>query len=744
MDGEGAVPRTINLHTDCPWQEIRTTAADWRKADPRLLMRMLHHLHLIRSFEETVLELAGEGLVHGPAHSSIGQEGAAVGCITGLRVGDKINGTHRAHHQFLAKSLGYLEPSGFDPLRDDLPEPMQGGLQRTLAEILGLAQGYGQGRGGSMHLRWDEAGIFGTNAIVGGGVPLATGLAWSRKRSGTNPDTGEPDVVVAFFGDGALHMGVVAESFNLAALHDLPILFFIENNQVAVSTSVPEATRETRLTARGLAYRIPSFTVDGMNPLAVNIATQKALTMLRAGEGPVILEAHCYRYFHQNGPLPGSAFGYRTKDDEAAWRKRDPLDHMAREMIELGQIDQNQVDRMRNGAKDAIGRATEALIEPDGNARRIRPALWPKPETVDDGIRSDLSELDGVRIEEQEAHSGEVVERKFIDLVSGVMGRRMETDDRIFVIGEDVNKLRGGTNGATKGLVERFADRVIGTPITEGGFFGLAGGVAADGRFRPVVEFMYADFVYVAADQVFNQVGRMRHMFGDVGPVPLVLRTKVAAKGGYGSQHSMDPAGLFTLFPGWRIVAPSTPYDYVGLMNSALACEDPVLVIEHLDLYQSLGPAPAEDLDYFIPLGKAKVVRPGNDFTVLAALAMVKPCLEVAAESGYDAEIIDLRSLDRAGLDWDTIGASIAKTNNVLIVEQGTQGTSYGAHIADQIQRRFFDHLDQPIQRVVGGEAAPVISKTLDMAAHAGPAEITAGYARMIANTGRAWPDAAE
>lgn len=738
------MPRTINLATDVTWQEIRTTAADWRKADAAGLVQTTQHLQLVREFEELVLELASEGLVHGPAHSSIGQEGAAVGCMSALRADDQINGTHRAHHQFLAKSLNYARPQGYDPVGTELPDSMQDVLKRTLAEIMGLTPGYGGGRGGSMHLRWADAGILGTNAIVGGGVPPATGMAWSRKRSGPNPETGELDVVVSFFGDGALHMGAVAESLNMAALYDLPILFFIENNQYAVSTSVPESTRETRLSSRGLAYGIPSFTCDGMDPLAVKIASDKAIKIIRAGEGPVILEAHCYRYFHQSGPLVGSAFGYRTKDEEAEWRSRDSVALMEAKLAELGHMTKSQVEQMRLDAHDAVARAADELTEPDGNARRIIPALWPHPSTVDHGVRGDLSELDGVRYEEQEEHSGEVVDKKFIDLVSGVMGRRMETDERIFVLGEDVHNLRGGTNGATRGLSDRFPDRVIGTPICENGFAGLAGGVAADGRYRPVVEFMYADFVYVAADQVFNQIGKMRHMFGGDLAVPLVLRTKVAAKSGYGSQHSMDPAGLFVLFPGWRIVAPSTPYDYVGLMNSALKCDDPVLVIEHLDLYQSNGPAPAEDLDYYIPLGKAKVVRPGADFTVLSALAMVKPCVEIADEMGIGAEIIDLRSLDRAGLDWDTIGESIMKTNNVMVVEQGTQGTAYGNTIADEIQKRFFDYLDQPVKRLVGGEGAPTISKSLDMAAHVGPDEIRVGYSEILADSGRALPQAAE
>jgi 2-oxoisovalerate dehydrogenase E1 component len=732
------MPSLRKLTTDTEWLEIRATPADWRKADATALLRMLHHLHLIRAFEELVLELAGEGLVHGPAHSSIGQEGAAVGCISGLRASDQINGTHRAHHHFLAKALGYVDAGATDPFAGTLPEPMQTVLMRTLAEILGLEPGYGRGRGGSMHLRWKEAGVVGTNAIVGGGVPIATGVAWSCKQAG------EGDVVVTFFGDGAVHQGAVAEAFNLAALWDLPILFFIDNNQYAVSTTIPESTRETRLTARGLAYGIPAYSCDGMDPLAVRIATQRALKLLRAGTGPVIVEANSYRFFHQNGPLPGSAFGYRSKDEEAEWRSRDAPDRLGREMVALGHLDENQAARLRTDAQMAVARAGEALLEPEGNRRRIRPSLWPDPATVDHGIRGDLSELAGARFVELESFTGKVEERKFVDLVAAVMARRMETDDRIFVFGEDVHHLRGGTNGATRGLPERFPGRVIGTPITENGFAGLGGGIAADGKFRPVVEFMYPDFCFVAADQVFNQIPKMRHMFGGDMAVPLVLRGKVAAGSGYGSQHSMDPIGLYAMFPGWRIVAPSTPFDYVGLMNAALACDDPVLVVEHLDLYGASGPAPVDDLDYVIELGKAKVVRPGEDFTVLASLSMVRACVEVADRLGVSAEVIDLRSLDRAGLDWQTIGDSVMRTNNVLIVEQGTRGTSWGGPVADEVQRRFFDHLDQPVQRVTGGEAAPTISKSLDEAANAGADDVARAYAEMLANTGRPFAEAAE
>ncbi|OXC89614.1 MFS transporter, partial [Achromobacter sp. KAs 3-5] len=565
----------------------------------------------------------------------------------------------------------------------------------------------------------------------GGGVPLAAGAGWAHKHAGTDR------VAVTYFGDGAVNIGSVLETMNLTAAWKTPLCFFIENNRYAVSTTVEESTAEPRLSARGLAFNIPAWKVDGMDPLAVHLAMSEAVAHMRAGKGPTIVEVDVYRFFHQNGPFPGSAFGYRTKDEEAQWRLRDPLDRIASEMIARKLVTQAEVDALRQRCKDVMkdvsGRLTEAA---EGGKRRVRADLWPSPDFRDVGLRSDGAELAGLRYQEAADHTGAKVTRKFVDAVADVLDRRMETDPGVVVLGEDVHRLKGGTNGATRGLKDKYPDRVLGTPISENAFAGLGGGLAMDGRYKPVVEFMYPDFMWVAADQIFNQIGKARHMFGGDIDVPFVLRTKVAMGTGYGSQHSMDPAGIFATAPGWRIVAPSTPHDYVGLMNTALASKDPVLVIEHVDLYASSGEVPENDLDYAIPFGRAQVRREGGKVTILTYLSMVSRALAAAEAAGVDAEVIDLRTLDRASLDWDTIGASIKKTNNVLIVEQGARGTSYGAMLADEIQRRYFDWLDQPVKRVTGGEASPSISKVLERAAFADTDEVVAGLADVLADLG--------
>lgn len=717
------MPRRETLQADAPWTALRSTPADWKAADPALLGSMLTQLHLIRAFEEIVLELASEGLVHGPAHSSIGQEGGAVGSVIGLRASDQVNGSHRGHHQFLAKALSYLAPR-LDPVAD-FDEPVETMLHRSLAEILGLEPGFGHGRGGSMHLRWIEAGALGTNAIVGGGVPLAAGAAMAHKLAGSG------DLAVTYFGDGAINIGSTLETMNLAAAWALPLIFVVENNLYAVATHVDEASRETRLSGRGPGFGIPSWRVDGMDPLAVYLATAEAAALARAGKGPALIELEVYRYFHQNGPLPGSAFGYRSKEEEAAWRARDPVTRVATEMMALGLIDEETVTDLRERAVALMNGIAGRLLEPESNRRRIRPELWPDTAFVDVGLRGALPALSS-----EGRLMGERIERKFVDAIADVLHRRLETDPSLVIMGEDIHRLKGGTNGATRGLAAAFPDRVLGTPISENAFTGLAGGLAMDGRYRPIIEFMYPDFMWVAADQVFNQIGKARHMFGGTTNVPLVLRSKIAMGTGYGSQHSLDPAGVFATSPGWRIVAPSTPQDYIGLMNAALKGSDPVLVIEHVDLYQTNGMIPAGDLDYAIPLGKARIVREGRDLTILTYSAMVHRSVEAVEALGVDAEIVDLRTLDRASLDWETIGDSVRKTHNVLIVEQGARGTSYGAMLADELHRRLFDWLDQPVQRVHGGEASPTISKVLERAAFAGREEVMAGIARVMDERG--------
>lgn len=715
------------LSTETPWIRLDVDESDWRNQEPKRLVGMLEQILLIRHFEQKLLALHQEGVVHGPVHASIGQEGAAVGMMSTLSAGDKINGTHRMHHQFLAKALNHVTPGARDPRSSDFTDEMNDVVYRTMSEILGLSPGYMGGRGGSMHLKWDECGVLGSNAIVGGNPPHAAGYAFAEKLRGTS------NIAVAFFGDGAIQNGASYEAMNLAALYNLPIIFFCENNLYAVSTHVREQTRETRLSMRGIGLGVPGVEVDGMDPVAVRSAGDWAKDYIRKQAGPVLIEALTYRFLHQSGPLRGSSLLYRSKEEEAEWLGRDPAVTLPKKLISLDVLTGNQVEaidtRARNAVDSAAGKLTE--IGTDTNRRRIVPALWPPKETVEYGIRGDLSELAGKRhLEVEDAAPAATKEMKFIDAISFITLSNMRRDDRIFVIGEDVQHLRGGTAGATRGILEEFPERLVGAPIEENGFTGLAIGAALN-RMRPIVEIMYPDFCLVAADQLFNQAAKVRHMFGGNFPLPLVVRSRVSAGTGYGSQHSMDAAGLFALYPGWRIVTPSTPFDYVGLTNAAICCNDPVLVVEYQELFPTSGPVP-NDWDYIVPFGKAKTVKAGSDCTVLTYGPLVKKSIDAAAEAGIDAEVIDLRTLDPFGLDWKTIGDSIERTGRVVIAEQTTRGTSMGVHYIKGIQERFIDWLDHEIVHVSGTHSSPVVSKVLEQAALAGQAEIGLGLRKVM------------
>lgn len=706
----------LPISPSAPWFRIEVDETDWREVPARELVNWYGQMLLVRRFEEKLLDLEKAGLVHGPVHVSIGQEACGVGSMSVLRTQDKINGTHRAHHQMLIKLLNAATPEAFDFGRDGFSEGMDDAVYRLMAEIMGLAPGYCGGRGGSMHMRHAEAGIVGTSAIIGGNPPHAVGYALGDRILGRDA------VSVTFFGDGATLAGTTYEAMNIAAAQKLPVIFFIENNLYAVSTHINEVTGEARLASRGAMLGFAGIECDGMDVVGVRAAMHEALRVIGETGGPVVVEALCYRHCHQSGGRPGSEFGYRSRDEEAEWRKRDPLQRARERLLSLGIVDEDALARIDRLATERVNVAASRLTEPvpGTNSLRVPDHLYPDPKTVDDGIVGNLSELAGGRfLDHDRLHAGPTERVKFVTAASETIAAAMDRDPTIVVMGEDAHRLRGGVSGFTRGALEHWPDRVLPMPIAENGFTGVALGAALNG-LRPIVEIMFGDFCFTAADQIANGVGKVRHMFGGDIPVPLVLRVRISPHTGYGSQHSGDPSALFGMFPGWRIVMPTTAFDYIGLMNSALRSNDPVVVFEHVAFYQQEFDVPAGDRTFCIPFGSARVVRPGSACTVIATSVMVQQAVEAAEESGIDAEVIDLRNLDHHGIDWQTVGRSIKKTGRVIIAEQTARRLSMGATWSAEIQERFFDYLDHEIIRVTGGLASPTVSLPLNRAALGG------------------------
>ena len=682
--------------------------SDWQIEDRRSSGLILLQLETIRLFERWLLD--HEDLVHGPIHSSIGQEAVAVGACAALLPGDTITSTHRAHHHFLAKVMCHYTPADFDPFTAATPPvPLLTCVHRTMAEIMGLAFGWQGGRGGSMHLYDGESGVIGTSAIVGGGIPITSGAALAERMRGTG------NVALAFFGDGASSIGAFHEGISMARVWDLPAIFVVENNLYSVATTVQETVGFEDIAIRAAGQSMPGIIVDGMDVLAMKHAVALAREHAAGGLGPVLIEAKTYRYLHQSGNMPGSAYRYRSKQEEAAWADRDPLLASARSLLAEGACTQHEIERIREQARVLVSHAAEHCTVEDSGQAVISAGQWPAPNEALRGVVSDGREFAGMEFHEP-TDFADTEEMTYVTAISKVLHRAMERDPAVFVLGEEVSHFRGGIYGATKNALESFPDRVMSTPICELGFCGVALGAALR-RMKPVIEIMFPDFSLVAADQLFNHIAKARYMYGgDVG-LPIVLRVRTAQGRGYGPQHSSDPAALFALFPGWRIMAPSTPADYIGLFNAAVISEDPVLIIEHHLLWKSPGLVPRGNLDYVIPFGKATRLREGSDVTVLTwsepALRVLRVAEDLVAE-GVSTEVIDLRMLDRNSLDIALVEASARKTHNVVIVEDAMRSHSAGVHIADRIHMELADLLARPVVRVTGKDVPSPVSKALE------------------------------
>jgi len=673
------------------------------------LVRMVALLYLVRDFEVAVLDLKDANLVNGPAHTSVGQEAIAAGTAAVLRKTDMVASTHRAHGHFLSKAFMYYAPDGYQPLRDPVTPEMQTAVNKTLAEIMGLKAGWCSGRGGSMHLYDGKSGNLGSNAIVGGGIPIATGAAWAQKL--LKRDT----VVVSFFGDGAMNQGCLHEVANMASLWDIPVVYFVENNFYAVGTSVEVSSCVGDLAQRSVSYGIDSLIVDGMDPLSVYLAMRKVTEDMRQAPYPFFIEAKTYRHYHHAGRLAGSAFGYRSKEEEAEWLQKDPIATFPQRVMQRGLLTAEENEKLKAMSRSSIDQALAFCTEEKEGKRYIPASKWPTPESLVEHVRSAKDVFAGVQFKEKE-DVAQFTKMSYVEAIAGVTLRSMERDERVIVLGEEVANLRGGAYQATRGIKERFPERIFNTPISETGFVGIGGGAASVGM-HPVVEIMFPDFALMASDQLFNQIGKLRHMYGGQISFPLILRTRVAIGYGYGGQHSMNPASFFAQFSGWRVVAPSNAFDYIGLFNTAMRFDDPVFIMEHGLLYAEQGEVPVGDMDYCVPYGKAKVLRQGTDVTVLTYLLGVGACAKAADElagQGISAEVIDLRTLDYQGMDYDTIGASVRKTGSVLIVEQGPRSLTLSARLADEIQERFFDYLDCPVGKVTSADVPSPVSKALE------------------------------
>jgi 2-oxoisovalerate dehydrogenase E1 component len=638
------------------------------------LMAYLRQVMEIRAFENNIAKLLGKAVLKGASHLYAGQEATAVGAVAALRPDDLITSTHRGH--------GHAHAHGDSAART--PEEKQEHFNKMMAEVLGRSGGYCKGKGGSMHIADVAHGNLGATGIVGGNIPVAVGAALAQKLQGSER------VVLCFFGDGASNTGNFHEALNMASLWDLPVVFVAENNQYAMSVPWAKASKLPDIAERACAYGIPGEVVDGMDVLAVRGAVAQAAERARRGEGPTLIEAKTYRWYGHSHSDPRA---YRTREEEAEWKERDPITVMKENMQSVGMLTEAEFEELDEFVAKKLERAmaySEASPEPSPS--ELETDVYAPSKFTQADIEAER------KLRERVRNDPDMRAIPYAQALQEAMREEMQRDERVFIFGEDVG-LYGGAYGATRGLWEEFGEwRVLDTPISEATIGGAAVGAAMAGT-RPVAEIMYVDFTPLAMDQIANQGAKNRYMFGGKTTVPMVIRTEGGAGRAIAAHHSQSLESLWTHFPGIYVVMPATPYDAKGLLKAAIRDDNPVMFIEHKMLYKEKGPVPEEE--YLIPLGVADVKREGKDITLVTYSRMVLRALEAAeklAEEGIDVEVIDLRSLKP--LDIDTVINSVKKTGRLVGVTEAYENTSFINEVMARVNELAFDWLDAPMERV--------------------------------------------
>jgi 2-oxoisovalerate dehydrogenase E1 component len=644
------------------------------------LLEMYRRMVAIRRFEQRAAELYTNSEIPGFLHLSVGQEATAVGACWALRPGDGITSTHRGHGHCLAK--------GLDPVA-------------MFAELMGREDGTCRGRGGSMHIADPGLGVFGANGIVAAGLPIVTGVATAAR---LRADGG---VAVGFFGDGAVAQGMFHEAVNLAAVWDLPVVFFCENNHYSEFSAERDQHR-AGLEARAAGYGIRYRAVDGNDVAAVAALMDTLVAGLRRGDGPVLVEADTYRW---HGHYEGDPIRYRTPDELEAWKARDPLVVARARLAELG---------IGGADADRIDAAVAAEIEAAIDAARRSPL--PSPETLlDFGWVEDDDEP------ERAPAQGPVF--RTMDAVREAISYELTHDPAVFVAGIDVGA-GGNVFGLLRGLAEQFPGRVRDTPISESAIVGNAVGAAMAGM-RPVVEVMYMDFIGVCLDALLNQAAKLRFMTGGRASLPLVVRTQFGAGRSSGSQHSQSLEALLAHIPGLTVVMPSDPVETYGLLRAAIRSPNPVVFVENRLQYGMKAPRPQPG--YIIPLGKARTARAGRDVTVVTYSRMLHEVLAAAEEvaaDGIEAEVVDLRTV--APLDRATILGSLRRTHRLMVVHEGVQDFGVGAEVAALAAGEGFWDLAAPVVRVAPPAIPVPYSPTLEKAWLPDRAVVAAALRRLM------------
>jgi 2-oxoisovalerate dehydrogenase E1 component len=519
------------------------------------------------------------------------------------------------------------------------------------------------------------------------------------------------EVSYVSLGDGTSSEGEFWEALNAAALSKLPVIFCVQDNGYAISVPVEVQTAGGSISR--LVSGFPNFhfaEIDGTDPVASYSAFQRAAQYCREGHGPAFVHAHVIRPYSHS--LSDDERLYRPDSERERDAARDPVSRTQMFLLREGILDEKGINDLEKKVDEDLQIAVDKALE----------ALPPAPESVMNYVYSPDVDPTSAAFDSQPNGSDSSDGKKpaaktMADLINTTLRDEMKRDERIVIFGEDVAdcsreeylkrklvKGKGGVFKLTFGLQCEFGnDRVFNSPLAEAAIVGRATGMATRGM-KPVVEIQFFDYIWPAMMQIRDELSVIRWRSNNVFSCPVVIR---AAIGGYltggAIYHSQCGESVFTHIPGLRVVFPSNALDAAGLLRTAIRCDDPVLFLEHKRLYrETFGRAAYPGPDYMIPFGKAKIVTSGTDLTVITYGAVVPRALQAAQkierEHGVKVELIDLRCL--SPFDWETIAASVEKTNRVLVAYEDTLSWGYGAEIAARIGDQLFDKLDAPVRRV--------------------------------------------
>ena len=539
-------------------------------------------------------------------------------------------------------------------------------------------------------------------------VPIASQLPHAVGYSYMTRFRGEDTVTVTYFGDGATSEGDFHSGMNFAGVWKTPTVFICANNLYAISVPYEKQTASETIAQKAQAYGFEGLRVDGMDPIAVYLATKMAVQRAREGKGPTLIEAMTYRYGpHATADDPSL---YRSDEEVAEWRAKDTIERLRRFLENRGEWDERTGEKVAMEISDSVAAAITAIeAEPLPNRDdSVRHGFARIPAHVVDQLHAmerSHGEPETVFHEEeiwQVGHDslpeGPTQSLTMAQAINAALHQAMDRDENVIVMGEDVG-LAGGVFRVTEGLLAKHGDqRVIDTPLNESGIVGSAIGMALAGA-RPVAEIQFEGFVYPAFDQIVSHLGRFRFRTRGISSVPVIVRMPNGAGIGAHEHHCDSPEAYFVHAPGLVVICPSTPTDAKGLLAAALEGDDPVMFLEPKVLYRA-GREDVPTDHYTLPIGRARVRSEGTDLSLVTYGGMVPEALKAAEKVNASVEVIDLRTL----FPWDreTVLESVRKTGHLLLVQEPQGSAGVAAEVAAVVAEEAMYELQAPIVRVTG------------------------------------------